>query len=145
MCVGVVVVVGCLIAPMLGDPEISSSIFRLIQESQGYIEPGLLAAFTFGLLSRRTPAIAGVLALLLGPMLYGLMQYFVPGIAFLNRIAICYVALLIMMGLITWIAPRREPVAVHVQAGMNLESSTSAKIAGVIVVAVTILLYVIFW
>ena len=85
----------------------------MIQESQGYIEPGLLAAFTFGLLSRRTPAIAGVLALLLGPVLYGLIQVYVPAIAFLNRIAICYVALLVMMGLITWLAPRRHPIVLR--------------------------------
>jgi SSS family solute:Na+ symporter len=59
ICVGTIMVLGCLIAPMLGDPSISSSIFRLIQESQGYISPGLLAAFTFALITRRVPAIAG--------------------------------------------------------------------------------------
>jgi solute:Na+ symporter, SSS family len=145
MCVGAVMVVGCVIAPTLGNPRIASSIFRLIQESQGYIEPGLLAAFTFGLISRRTPAIAGVLALLLGPVLYGLLQFGVPSIAFLNRIAICYVALLIMMGVLTVVAPRRQPVMSPLATTLNLESSRSAKIAGAIVVAVTLVLYWVFW
>ena len=46
-------VVGASLAPLLGDPKISSSIFRLIQELQGYISPGVLAVFVFGLVNRR--------------------------------------------------------------------------------------------
>jgi len=145
VCVVAIMGVGCLVAPWLGHPRIGSSIFRLIQESQGYIEPGLLAAFTFGLTSRRTPAIAGVLALVLGPVLYGVLHLYVKELAFLNRIAVCYVALLILMGILTWLMPRRDPVPPPPVSGINLESSRSAKVAGVVVVLVTLCLYAIFW
>ncbi len=145
ICVGSIMVLGCLLAPMLGDPRISNSIFRLIQESQGYISPGLLAAFTFGLISRRVPAMAGVLALILGPILYGLIQIYIPSIAFLNRIAVCYGALLVLMGIMTLIKPRLQPIEIQSGGHLNLETSQSAKIVGVLVVIATLILYAIFW
>lgn len=46
------VVLGCLIAPFLGDPRFMG-IFTYIQEFQGYISPGILAAFIFGILVKK--------------------------------------------------------------------------------------------
>jgi SSS family solute:Na+ symporter len=56
---GVFVLTGCLIAPKLGDPRFLG-IFSYIQEFQGYISPGILAAFVFGMVFKRAPALAGV-------------------------------------------------------------------------------------
>ena len=38
------VVIGCLLAPVLADPRFNG-VFNFIQEFQGYISPGILAAF----------------------------------------------------------------------------------------------------
>jgi SSS family solute:Na+ symporter len=38
-------VVAVLLAPQLGNPAISNSIFTIIQEGQGFISPGILAVF----------------------------------------------------------------------------------------------------
>jgi solute:Na+ symporter, SSS family len=61
----VFVIIGCLIAPLLTD-----GVFQFIQQFQGFIWPGVVAAFLGAFLLPRAPAIAGVLALVLGPLLY---------------------------------------------------------------------------
>ncbi|MCK5000706.1 MAG: sodium/solute symporter, partial [Anaerohalosphaera sp.] len=63
VCVGVFAVIGCLIAPMLDDPKFGG-IFKYIQEFQGYISPGILAVFVFGLLVKKAPPVAGVVGLI---------------------------------------------------------------------------------
>ncbi len=80
------VVVGCWLAPKLGDPRFGG-IFKYMQEFQGYISPGILAAFVFGLLVRRAPPAAGIAALLGNPVLYGLLSWAAPSIPFLDRMA----------------------------------------------------------
>ena len=54
---GTMVLVAIFLAPQLGDPAISNSIFTIIQEGQGFISPGILAVFAFGLLVRKGPAV----------------------------------------------------------------------------------------
>ena len=55
-----------------------------IQEFQGYISPGILAAFIFGILVKKAPPMAGVVALLACVPIYGFLQWQFGEIAFLN-------------------------------------------------------------
>ncbi|MCG8402451.1 MAG: hypothetical protein MJA84_12805, partial [Firmicutes bacterium] len=56
------------IAPFLGHPAFGG-IFTFIQEFQGFISPGILAIFLFGLLIHRAPRYVGTVGLLLNPVL----------------------------------------------------------------------------
>ena len=69
-----IVIIACLIAPLPGKFE---GVFNYIQEIWGFISPGVVAAFLVGLVVKRAPTIAGKVALLLCPFLYGLCR--VPG------------------------------------------------------------------
>ncbi len=143
ICVGVFVVIGCLISPLLGDPEFKG-IFTYIQEFQGFISPGILGVFVFGLFVKRAPPICGVVGLLLNPPMYGLMMFIFPDLAFLDRMAVSFFAVLLVMGIITTIkpaAPRKLPK----QTTIELEPSNTAKIFGTLVVIATLALYAIFW
>jgi len=68
------VIAGCLIAPMLDDPKFGG-VFQYIQQFQGYIWPGVVAAFLMPFILPRIPGIVGVVALIGGPVLYGLFQF----------------------------------------------------------------------
>ncbi len=141
VCVGVFALTGCFLAPLLDQ---FGSIFKYIQEFQGYVSPGILAVFVFGLLNRRAPGIAGVVGLLLNPVLYFLMATLVPGIAFLDRMAICFFVVIAVMWLIGVIKPLPQPVEFKTTTRLNLETSGGAKLAGIGVVVITIILYIIF-
>ncbi|MHC4526816.1 MAG: sodium:solute symporter family transporter, partial [Planctomycetota bacterium] len=52
-CVPVGVVIGCLIAPLLANPRFRGA-FAYIQEFQGFVSPGVLTIFLFGLFVRWT-------------------------------------------------------------------------------------------
>jgi len=96
----VFVVIGMIIAPRLGDPRFMG-IFTYIQEFQGYISPGILAVFVFGMIFKKAPAAAGVTGLILTVPVYGFLQWQFGEIAFLNRMAITFAVVLIVMALMT--------------------------------------------
>lgn len=137
-------VVAVLLAPQLGNPKISNSIFTIIQESQGFISPGILAVFAFGLLVRRGPAVCGVAGLVTNIVAYGFLKFTVPGIQFLNRMAICFALCLVVMAVITAVKPLAQPVEFKARTTIALEQSKSAKIAGIGVILITLVFYVIF-
>jgi SSS family solute:Na+ symporter len=144
ICVGVFVVIGCLISPLLGDPKFGG-VFKYIQEFQGYISPGILAVFVFGLIAHRAPPICGVLGLLLNPVIYFLLDVVFPSLAFLDRMAISFGLLLSLMTVITLIRPLPERKKLPVRTSIDLEPSRGAKIFGIFVVIVTLGLYAYFW
>jgi SSS family solute:Na+ symporter len=96
----VFVVIGMFIAPKLGDPKFMG-IFTYIQEFQGYISPGILAVFVFGMVFKKAPPIAGVTGLLLTVPVYGFLHWQFGGIAFLNRMAMTFGVVLLVMALMT--------------------------------------------
>lgn len=67
------VVAGCFIAPML-DGDRFKGVFNYIQQFQGYIWPGVAAAFLMPFVLPRIPGAAGVASLVGGSVLYGLFQ-----------------------------------------------------------------------
>jgi SSS family solute:Na+ symporter len=149
--------IGCAIAPILGR-ESFKGIFNFIQEFQGFLSPGVAAAFVFGLTVKRAPPLAGVAALVLSPFLYSLLMIFfgnipfliaagitVKTIAFLDRMTIVFVTILLVMLAITWWKPLPSPQVMPVRAGFDMQSAPSVKSLGAIVVGAIILLYVKFW
>jgi SSS family solute:Na+ symporter len=149
ICVVVFAVIAVFLAPQLGNPKIRNSIFTIIQESQGLISPGILAVFAFGLVVRKAPPIAGVIGLLTNIISYGGMymlgRYKIgPEIQFLNRMAICFGLCLLVMAIITVIKPLAEPIEFKQRSNLNLRSSNGAKVAGIVVVVLTLILYVLF-
>ncbi len=138
------VLIGCIIAPALGDPSLQG-IFTYIQEFQGYISPGILAAFVFGFIFKKAPASAGVAALLVCVPVYGALQYFFNEIAFLNRMAITFGIILLVMWILTKLYPLKEPVRLPVRENFDMSPTPRALGLGISVIVITLALYVIFW
>jgi SSS family solute:Na+ symporter len=138
--VGVFAITGCLMAPNLDK---LGSIFEYIQMFQGYASPGILAVFVFGILNRKAPGIAGVVGLVLNPILYWALDKFTD-IAFLDAMGICFFGVMAVMWVIGAVRPLATPVEFQVNTRLSLESSASAKKVGVGVVVLTLVLYVIF-
>lgn len=138
----VFVLIAILIAPHLDK---FGRIFTYIQEFQGFISPGILAVFLFGLLVHRAPRSVGTVGLILNPLLYGALKLWAPQIVFLNRMAICFFTVVAVLALMTLIRPLDKPVELPVNKDMNIETSRGALACGVGVVILTAVLYLIFW
>jgi solute:Na+ symporter, SSS family len=152
------VLIAMTIAPMLGHPAFGG-IFTFIQEFQGFISPGILAIFLFGLLIHRAPRQVGTVGLLLNPVLYGVFK-FSPSIpvlkdidplqvvanwSFLDRMALCFGIVIAVLTVMTLVAPLKKPIELPVNEKMNIESSKGAMICGAGVVVLTLILYIVFW
>ncbi|MBN1352582.1 hypothetical protein JXJ21_24550 [candidate division KSB1 bacterium] len=154
VCTVLFVLIAIFIAPRLDNPKFGG-IFTFIQEFQGFISPGVLAIFLFGLLVHRAPRFAGTVGLILNPVLYGTMKWGnLTGIGFLNtlsklsfldRMAVCFAIVLAVLTLITLLKPLPRPVELPVNEKMNVTTTKNTKFFGIGVVALTILLYIIFW
>jgi len=144
ICVVAFVFIAMLIAPRLDNPKFGG-IFTFIQEFQGFISPGILSIFLFGVLVHRAPRACGTVGLIINPILYGALKYFAPNIAFLNRMAICFFVILAVLTLMTVLKPLPQPVTLPVNEKMDMRTDPRTKIFGVAVVLLTLTLYVIFW
>jgi SSS family solute:Na+ symporter len=135
---------GCSIAPMLDDPKFGG-VFQYIQQYQGYIWPGLVAVFTFGILVETAPGAAGVVGLIAGPAIYGLLQRFASNVHFLIQVAIAFQLVLLIMGLITFWKPLKEPRRLPVRKEMDVSTEPRVKWIGAAVIAGIVAFYIIFW
>ncbi len=140
----VFVAIGCSMAPMLDNPGFGG-VFQYIQQFQGYIWPGVVAVFVFGVLVETAPGAAGVAGLLAGPAIYGLLQFFAPNVHFLIQVGIAFQLVLLIMGLITFWWPLKEPRKLPVRKEMDLKTKPIVKWAGAAVVAGVALFYAFFW
>lgn len=141
----VFVVIGCLIAPQLGDPKFQG-IFHYIQDFQGFISPGILAAFVFGLIVKRAPSSAAIAALVLNVPVYGVLHLkCFDGLVFLNKMAITFGVLILAMTAATLLKPLKKPKEMPEQKGFDLKPAPSVLWLGLLVIAVTVALYIIFW
>jgi SSS family solute:Na+ symporter len=153
LCIPIAVVVGCLIAPMLSRPQFQGA-FHFIQEFQGYISPGILTVFLFGLFVPVAPRVCGVVGLVLSPIVYGALALIPKDLTdwtpyllncFLNRMGITVLVLSVVLAGISFVRPLSDPIKLPEQSKISMETSGGAKLFGCVVVLATALLYVWFW
>ncbi|MCP4263750.1 MAG: sodium/solute symporter [Planctomycetes bacterium] len=149
ICVVAFAGVAVWLAPKLGDPNISNSIFTVIQEVQGLLSPGILAVFAFGLIVKKAPPMAGVAGLVTNIVCYGGMyllgRYNIgPEIQFLNRMAICFGINIVVMIIITILKPMDKPIVFEQKTSLDLKPSKGAFMVGIVVVIITLVLYFLF-
>jgi len=140
----VFVVIGCLLAPILDNPKFGG-VFQYIQQFQGYIWPGVVAAFLFGMMVPTAPAAAGVAALISGPIIYGIFQKFAPGIHFLIQVVLAFNLVIMIMGLITFFKPLDEPRKLPVRKDLDVKTAPEVKVAGALVMIAVVLFIIFFW
>lgn len=155
-CTVIFVIIAAIIAPSLASPAFGG-IFTFIQEFQGFISPGVLAVFLVGFLVPRAPRFLGWSGILLNAILYGAFKWFLApaivssgmwfadDISFLDRMALCFLIVLAYCGIMTAVKPLKEPAVLPENKNMDLTSSPLAKMAGVGVIILTVILYIIFW
>ena len=144
VCVVLAMIAGCLISPILSDPKFGG-LFKFIQEFQGFISPGILAIFIVGLTFSRTRGAYGVLGLLASPIIYGALMLVIPEVNFLNRMAITFVSITVLLSILTIVLPSAEARALPRNDEIELVNSRGAIIAGVLVCIATISLYYVFF
>lgn len=143
-CIPIGVVIGCIIAPVLASPRFKGA-FAFIQEFQGFVSPGVLTIFLFGMFVKQAPRECGVLGLVLSPIIYGILFFGWGDMAFLNRMAITVGLIALILLIVTIVRPLKEAIKLPEQSRIEMTWSKGSLYFGLFVVALTIALYGIFW
>ena len=146
------VIAGCLIAPMLDDPKFGG-VFQYIQQFQGYIWPGVVAAFVMPFVLRKVPAHAGAVALATGPLAYAAFQFtsradtrpWGHDIHFLIQVLMAFVVVAAIMWVMTLANPLDKPKELPVREEIALKTDPAVRIAGALVIIGVIAFFVVFW
>lgn len=137
------VVIGCVWAPVLSEFK---SIFDYIQKVWGFLSPGIVTVFVVGIVWQKVPYKAANIALLASIVIYGVLLYFFPQVAFLHHMAITFVLLLAIVAIYTLASPQLTPAEFPKQGDFVYQgASPLVKGLSVAVVIATVILYVIFF
>lgn len=137
-------VIGCGLAPALDHPKFGG-VFQFIQQFQGYIWPGVVAAFVFGMVAERAPGAAGVAGLVSGPVIYFVFQTFAKEMHFLVQVTLTFSLVIAVMGFITLVWPLKEPRRLPERSDLDLRTSPAVLASGLAVIAGVVLFFLVFW
>ncbi|MFK8161410.1 MAG: sodium/solute symporter [Lewinella sp.] len=80
-------VLGAIVAPLLAD---AGQVFQIIQEYTGFISPGVLTVFVFGMFYRRGTAKAALVTII-GSLAFSIVfKFLTPDLPFLDRMALVF-------------------------------------------------------
>jgi SSS family solute:Na+ symporter len=132
---------GCVVAL---SPLPRGGVFAFIQEFQGYISPGILAAFLVGFVMPKAPPAAGLAALAASAPVYGALQWQWREVPYLHRMLFTFLLLVVLMAVITMASPLDEPRRFPERAGLDMRTSPLAKAAGIAVIGAVVLFFLCF-
>ena len=163
----VFVSIGCLMAPELANPQFKG-VFNFIQNFQGYIWPGVVAAFVVGMILKRAPEISGAVVLVAGPVIYHFFQKFsdlhlllkqhfpiapsvdkvlqsISGLHFLVQVHLTFAILCAVMVALTLLKPLPVAKTLPVRKEMDMRTEPVVYWVGAVVIAAVGLFYAVFW
>ncbi len=125
--------------------QLDEKVFNYIQKFWGFLSPGIVTVFLFGMLWKSVPAVAAHGAMLLGIPIYGLLLWMLPKVAFLHHMAITFLVLGVFVTIVTKRFPLTEPRALPEPGDFDMSAHPGIKWMGAVIVVLTAALYVLFW
>ena len=132
----------CLWAPVL--EKFPGGVYEFIQKFWGFLQPGIVAAFFFGILWKKVPSAAAVGGMLLSLPVYGFLIWKFEAIAFLHHMAITFLVVSVFITIYTLIRPLEKPVEMPVFRQISLKPGKMVVIWSICIFLATVCLYVIF-
>ena len=103
--------IGAVIAPLLSS---LGQVFQYIQEYTGFVSPGVLALFLFGMFWKRTTANAALWTIVLAIVFSIAMKFGLPDLPFLDRMAITFVlCCLSLVGISILDTPKDDSISMN--------------------------------
>ncbi|MBI1288106.1 MAG: hypothetical protein GC178_11090 [Flavobacteriales bacterium] len=139
------VIVGCVWAPIVGSFD---SLYDYIQKFWGLIQPGILAAFLFGILWKKVPSQAVIGGMILNVPVYGALllmdEFLLPAdgkIAFLHYMMITFVIVCIYITVVTLRTPQQAEATIPVKFDYDVRLSPVVKVWSALIFLSTVALY----
>ncbi|MBN1340317.1 MAG: sodium/sugar symporter [Bacteroidales bacterium] len=128
--------------PLLGNLD---QAFQYIQEFTGFVTPGVVVIFCFGLFWKRITAHAALTVAVLTIPLSFLLKIAWPGLPFLDRMGVVFLLLALVAVAVSYAGkPVPEEKALHLDRKMFV-TGTSFNIGAIGICAIVGVLYLLFW
>ena len=148
------VVISMVIAGIV-TPALKSldQAYQFIQEYVGFISPGVLAIFLLGFFWKKTTAKAAMAGALLTIPISTVLKFLpvwsngaFPDYAFLDRMTIDFVAIVLIMITMSIVSPRKESDTHTIEIDTAMfKITTGFAIGSIIIVGILSALYTVFW
>jgi SSS family solute:Na+ symporter len=146
--IGRIVAVVCLVIAVLLAPQLAGldQVFQYIQEYTGMVSPGVLAIFMMGLFWKKSTPNAALVSAILSIPLSILMKYALPGLPFIDRMGVAFLASVALIVVISWIENKGKDhaKAIEIESDWRQTDPVFAVLAFGIL-GITAALYIIFW
>ncbi|MFS4466504.1 sodium:solute symporter family transporter [Maribacter sp. 2210JD10-5] len=142
--VGRIVTAVALVIAVIVTPAVASMgrLFAFIQEYTGFVTPGVLCIFLLGLFWKRTTGKAALWAVLLTIPISVLFKVLLPEIAFLDRMTLVFLLLVVTTVLISL---KDKPEQREIQKLEAADNATAFyNIGALVLVALTAVFYLVF-
>ncbi|SDK66781.1 solute:Na+ symporter, SSS family [Pedobacter sp. ok626] len=148
--VAISMTIAAIVTPSLKSLD---QAYQFIQEYVGFISPGVLAIFLLGFYWKRTTTTAAMTGALLTIPLSTVLKFLpvwtngaFPDYPFLDRMAIDFVVIVLVMIVISLMKPKDEadPHSIEVDTSM-FKISTSFALGSLLIMGILTALYTIFW
>lgn len=134
--------IGVIVAPLLGGLD---QAFQYIQEYTGFISPGVVVIFLFGMFWKKTSANAAFWVVLISIPLSAALKYWMPELPFMDRMGVSFLLLsLIIIGISLFENKTSDQKAINYEQSL-FKTSTSFNIATVLIIGILTAIYAIWW
>ncbi len=136
-------IIGVLVAPLLSNLQ---QAFQYIQEYTGFISPGVVVVFLFGLFWKKASANGAFWTVLLSIPFSAFIKFAFPQVPFLNRMFIVFIILSMIFVLISLHenARKDDPKALYFDKSI-FKTDWIFNISSVLIVLIVMLIYVFLW
>jgi SSS family solute:Na+ symporter len=136
------VIVAAVIAPLLGALD---QAFQYIQEYTGFISPGIVAIFIFGLFWKKATANSALWAAVITIPLSAAFKYFTPDLPFMDRMGVVFLIDAAIIVVISLIENKGDsPKAIKISKKL-FETGTVFNVASIGICTILAVLYILFW
>ena len=134
--------IGVIIAPQLGN---LGQVFQYIQEFTGFISPGVVVVFLFGLFWKRTSTNAAFWVVLVSIPLSFILKFAFASMPFMDRMGLAFILLSLLIIVISCYENKEnDSKAIEIKTDLFKTSSFFNISTGVIAVLLTVI-YMVWW
>ena len=128
--------------PLLGGQE---QVYQFIQKYTGYVSPGIVVLFLFGLFWKRASASAALWTAIASVPFSILIDLAFPEMPFLDQMGAVFLMLsMLMIGISLAGDKQISPKAIHIEKGF-FSTSTGFNISAMGIMSILAVLYILFW
>jgi len=139
----VLMLLSCIWAPIISSFE--GGLYLFIQQYWGFLQSGVVVVFFLGMLWKKVPANAALLAMILNFPVYGYFLWQYPDLPFLHSMALTLIIILAITIIYTLIAPNQDIKTIPKKYELDYKLSPIVKIWSLILALSTVAMYIIFW